>query len=212
MKDEYILIPIIVFSILCISAFGQTTANEWFSNGTALENLGRYEEAIQAYNKAIEINPQYAEAWNRKGYAIGIYCNGTTNNTANKEALKDFDNATKLKPDYADAWNNKGIALYYLGNYTGAIQAYDNATQIDPKFAEAWHNKGTALQKLGRNEEAIQAYKNASELDPSEKLIAQSVVTCSTTESSSNKINKDPPKKRIIPHHLPPHGPNYEHK
>ena len=36
----------------------------------ALYNLGKYEEAIKCYDKAIEIDPNYADAWNNKGLAL----------------------------------------------------------------------------------------------------------------------------------------------
>ena len=42
----------------------------WFIKGIALSEQERYDEAIQAYSKAIEINPNYAEAWVNKGYAL----------------------------------------------------------------------------------------------------------------------------------------------
>src|SRR5512137_927669 len=45
-------------------------ATVWNDKGTALGYLGKYDEAIQAYNEAIKINPQHAAAWNNKGEAL----------------------------------------------------------------------------------------------------------------------------------------------
>ncbi len=42
----------------------------WNNKGIALKDLGKYEEAIQAYDKAIEIKPDYHLAWNNKGIAL----------------------------------------------------------------------------------------------------------------------------------------------
>ncbi|MBN1234767.1 MAG: tetratricopeptide repeat protein, partial [Methanotrichaceae archaeon] len=68
---ELILI-LISFAVICAPAFGQTTAIDWLKNGTELQAQGKLNEAIQAYNKAIEINPQYADAWSNKGICLGI--------------------------------------------------------------------------------------------------------------------------------------------
>ncbi|MGD0951207.1 MAG: tetratricopeptide repeat protein, partial [Methanotrichaceae archaeon] len=43
---------------------------EWSNKGIALGNQGKYDEAVQAYDKAIEINPRDASAWNSKGNAL----------------------------------------------------------------------------------------------------------------------------------------------
>jgi tetratricopeptide (TPR) repeat protein len=48
----------------------QKIAREWFDKGNALCGQGKYDEAISAYDKAIEINPQYVDAWNNKGLAL----------------------------------------------------------------------------------------------------------------------------------------------
>ena len=48
---------------------GQTT-KAWYSKCSALHNLGKYNEAVEALDKAIEIEPQYAEAWSNKSFAL----------------------------------------------------------------------------------------------------------------------------------------------
>ena len=56
--------------MLCLPAFGQTTAEEWFDKGVNLSNQSKYDEAMKAFDKAIELNPQYAEAWVGKGFLL----------------------------------------------------------------------------------------------------------------------------------------------
>ncbi len=59
-----------ILGVLCAPAFGQTTAIDWNDKGNVLVDQGKYDEAIKAYDRAIEINPQLAEVWNNKGLAL----------------------------------------------------------------------------------------------------------------------------------------------
>ena len=62
-----------------------------YDEGLVLNNQGKYDEAIQAYDKAIEINPQYAVAWNYKG--IALY-----NQHMYDEAIQACDKAIEIDP------------------------------------------------------------------------------------------------------------------
>src|SRR5207253_2236366 len=74
----------------------------WNNKGLAFHRLGKYEEAIKCYDKALEIDPNYVTAWNNKGYTLdklGKY----------KEAIKWYDKALKTDPKYVTAWDDKGL-------------------------------------------------------------------------------------------------------
>ena len=151
----YILSMITTLSLL---ACGQQPGKEWLDEGNALAMQGNYIEAVQAYNEAIKIDPEYAAAWNNKGLALdemGEY----------EEAILAYEEALKLDPEYADAWYNKGNALYSQGEYQEAIEAYDEAIKLHPEDAEAWNNRGVALRGQGKCAEAIMAYDEAIRLD-----------------------------------------------
>ncbi|VVB68921.1 Photosystem I assembly protein Ycf3 [uncultured archaeon] len=64
-KVKFVLI-LIVLGLLCAPASGQMTAVDWDNRGIALEHEANYSEAIQAYNKAIDIDPQDELGWNLK--------------------------------------------------------------------------------------------------------------------------------------------------
>ncbi|HON37088.1 MAG TPA: tetratricopeptide repeat protein, partial [Methanothrix sp.] len=78
-----------MLAVLCAPTLGQTTAIDWYNKGIDLDSQGKYDEAIQAYDKAIEIDPQYTEAWSNKGVTLaeqGKY----------DEAIQAYDKAIEI--------------------------------------------------------------------------------------------------------------------
>ena len=96
----------------------------WYSKGCTLAELGKDEEALQAYNRAIDIKPDYSEAWNNKGITL-------VKLDKVEEALQAFDKAIAIKPDFYDAWYNKGIVLRPLGKAAEAQKAFRKAEQLN---------------------------------------------------------------------------------
>ncbi|MCX6674748.1 MAG: tetratricopeptide repeat protein [Methanothrix sp.] len=135
------------------------SAEVWFNKGVALTSLGRYDEALQAYDRALEMDSQMVGAWHNKGHALnslGRY----------DEALQAYDKAIQIDPKLEMAWSNKGSVLDSLGKYDEAIKAYNVAIKLNPNYSDAWNNKGYALEKLGKYEEAVIACDKAIEIDP----------------------------------------------
>jgi tetratricopeptide (TPR) repeat protein len=134
-------------------------ATAWLTKGSALVDLGRYEEAITAFDQAIDINPDDHAALYNKGVALdklGRY----------EDAITAYDQALAIKPDKHAAINNKGVALGKIGRYEDAIAAYDQALAIKPDKHAALYNKGIAFGKLDRYEEAITAFDQAIDINP----------------------------------------------
>ena len=105
----------ILLLILMTPAQCQQTAEDWYNGGTALSIQGKYDDAIKAYDEAINLDPNLAAAWDDKGNALnslGRY----------DEAFKACDEAIRLDPKDAMAWGNKGNALNGLGKYDEAFQ------------------------------------------------------------------------------------------
>ena len=131
--------------------------------GLAFEKLKDYNHAIAYYDKAIEIDPQYAFAYNNKGVAL-------SNLGRNEEAIASYDKAIELDPQNAEAYNNKGIILSNLGKREEAIECFDKALYIDPQNTLAYYNKGNTLSALGKREEAIECFDKAIEIHPQNTL------------------------------------------
>jgi tetratricopeptide (TPR) repeat protein len=115
------------------------------------------DDAIQAFEEAINNDPQNAEAWNYKGYALVRQGNLSG-------AINAFNEAIEIDPQYAEAWKNKGLALDLQGNYTGGINAFNEAIEIDPQYGDAVKNRAYALNKLNLTKEATEAYSEANKL------------------------------------------------
>jgi tetratricopeptide (TPR) repeat protein len=124
-----------------------------------LSQSGKSDEAIKAYEKAIEFNPQNAYAWDNKGIALGRL-------NKSDEAIKAFDKAIEINPQNSGAWGNKGNALADLNKPDEAIKAFDKAIEINPHDPDTWNDKGLSLDALGKYDDAILAYSKAIEINP----------------------------------------------
>ncbi len=132
---------------------------EWSNKGISLYALGRNEEALHCFDRALEIDPRFAQAWSNKGISLAAL-------GRNEEAPHCFDRALEIDPRFAQAWSNKGISLAALGCNEEALHCFDRALEIDPRFAQAWSNKRVTLAALGRNEEALHCYDRILGIDP----------------------------------------------
>jgi tetratricopeptide (TPR) repeat protein len=95
----------------------------WNNKGISLNNLDKYDEAIQAYDEAIMLDPGWAWPWNNKGVTL-------ENQGKLTEALKCFDTAIRIYPEYANAWENKGVVLEALGRTNEANAAFAKARDL----------------------------------------------------------------------------------
>ena len=156
-NDRY---PDVASFIAALSLFpAQKTQEQWLDEGNQLHDLGRYAEALQAYERAIQLDPSFPDAHEGRGDAL--FSRGSY-----QEALQAYDRAIQLNPRYAHAYEGKGNALYNLKHYAEALDAYEKAIQLDSASAAAYNGKGDALYYLNRYQEALLAYERAIQLDP----------------------------------------------
>jgi tetratricopeptide (TPR) repeat protein len=166
----------------------------------ALSNLGKElakqekkEEAIDYLERALRINPDFADAHNGMAALLVMrgevdraadhlrkalrYTSGNVdalNNLGNAltqkglldEATAVYERALSRKPHAPDTHNNLGMALYLKGNVQEAIDHYRRALRIAPDLAEARYNLGMALSSLGKREQAIEQLRYALRIDP----------------------------------------------
>ncbi len=144
-------------------AYGKTikdlNATEWFERGYQFGIAERWKDALDAFTKSIELDPQYAEAYYNRGVTyrkLGNY----------NQAIKDYDKAVEIDPQYEEAYLNRGVVYAKLGNTKQEIRDYDKAIEINPQDANAYYNRGITYGKLGNFNQAINDFDKAIELNP----------------------------------------------
>ena len=135
--------------------------------GLPFGTWSRTDEAVAACNRAIALQPDYAEAHLTLGNAL--------RDRQSAEAMAAYHRAIALKPDYAEAHLNLDCPLWDLGRLTRRSPPI-TAIQFKPNFAEAHNNLGNFFRDQGRLDEALASYRIAIELKPD------------SPESSSNRL------------------------
>ncbi|MEO3850099.1 tetratricopeptide repeat protein [Streptomyces sp. B8F3] len=171
----------------------------WQVRGMALGRLGRSGEALAAYDRAVELNPQEPSLWLNRG-------NQFLSQGRHEEALECYDRSLEIRPDIGNTWGIKANALGDLKRFEEAEEAasravelrprdpdmlvirallrglqyrhadalvdLDRALAVAPRSALALANKGNTLLLLSRPAEALDVLQRAAELEPDDPSTA----------------------------------------
>jgi tetratricopeptide (TPR) repeat protein len=119
----------------------------WNKIGIAYHQMLQMNEARKNYEKAIKLNPKYAEAINNLGtvfYARKSY----------RRAISQYNRALKLTPNSASIYSNLGTAQFARKKYEEASISYQKALSLDPEVFEHRSAYGTLLQERTVSEKA----------------------------------------------------------
>jgi len=119
----------------------------------------RFEDSVRHARRALEIRPDYVEAYVNLGNAW--IADGDP-----AAAAQEYRRALEIDPERPDVLYNLGNALTRLGEMQDAIAAYARAIELDASDPRFWHNLGKAYSDAGRVDEAVRHYERALELDP----------------------------------------------
>jgi Tfp pilus assembly protein PilF len=130
-----------------------------------LHYLGKPAEAHAEFQKALAIDPSYAEAQTNLGIALSEQGKWDEAVAAYRKAL-----SMPIYPTPEIAYANLGWAYLNQGKLKEAEEAYRTAVQLQPKFAQAYYFLGVVLERRGQRAEARAAFKAARDLDPESPL------------------------------------------
>lgn len=136
----------------------ELAARELMDKGYSLTELRRYDEALQAYDRALSLQPKNAYAWARKGRTLRLA-------EQYAQALECYEQSIGLYPGYASSWRGKGIVLEKIGRIEEALACYQQATTLSPDDPWSWYDHANALIALGRQDEAFTSLQKALQLD-----------------------------------------------
>ncbi|MEG4485705.1 tetratricopeptide repeat protein [Microcoleus sp. D2_18a_B4] len=132
--------------------------NDYHNLGNSLQESGRFDEAVAAYKKAIELNPNFSWSYHSLGDVL-------LKVEKWEEAVAAYKNAVELNPDFSWSYHNLGDALLKLRQWEEAAAAYRCEIALKSDFAWSFCNLGDALTKLKQWDEAIATYLKAIEID-----------------------------------------------
>jgi tetratricopeptide (TPR) repeat protein len=126
----------------------------WSSRGFRLNNLGRYDEAIASYDKAIEFKPNDPKAWNNRGFSL--------NNLGRyDEAIASYDKAIEFKSNYNLAIYNKACTYALQNKLSPALGNLKQAIELNPEQCRTLAQTDSDFDSI-RNNEQFQALINGT--------------------------------------------------
>ena len=129
-----------------------------FRRGVNLMADEKLEDAIEAFEQALRVEPDNVETLLKLGYA-------KFHTDDHGGALNVYDRILDIDVTNPEAWNLKGLVHYEQKNYSKALDAVEKATESDPTYGMAWYNKACFLSLLNQVPEALEALKRAIEID-----------------------------------------------
>jgi serine/threonine protein kinase/Flp pilus assembly protein TadD len=171
--------------VICLESVAK--ADTYFVLGAKEYKLRRYDEAIEAFTKAINIKPDYVDAYLRRGNAYG-------GKDEQDKAISDYSKAIELAPKYAEVYINRGLSYSLKGEYGKAMLDYDKAIELDPTLASVYINRGMAYNSRGEFDKAILDISRAIELDSKNALFyierAKAYALKGENEKALSDLNK----------------------
>ena len=129
--------------------------------GAIYLKLGKYDQAIKQFQKALEVDP---------GYTMGPFLFGDvyTDEKNYQSKINEFKDVIKINREYARAHNYLGLTHLKEKNYSSAENSLLESIKINPKYAKAHNNLGVLYEEMGETAKAIESYQMAQKADPND--------------------------------------------
>lgn len=137
-----------------------TEATEFNEQGMQKLQQGEPEAAVKAFQQAVQLDPEFGQAWYGLGCAHGLL-------EEHEQAITAYERSAEYAGDKASLpLFNMGNSFQAIGKFSEAAQAFHSAVQADPQLADGWINLGRILDDAGNHEAAIECYDNALASQP----------------------------------------------
>jgi tetratricopeptide (TPR) repeat protein len=133
----------------------------YYAQGVRQFQLGKYDEAIDSFNKAIQQNPKLVDAYHYRGQAY-------FQTQRFQNAIQDYNQVLQMAPHNAEAYHHRGLAYTSSGNNDQAIADYTQAINLKPDFAQAYSDRAQAYKAQGKEALALQDLNQALKYDPAQ--------------------------------------------
>lgn len=137
----------------------EMTAYDYCSEGWDFYVEDKYREAIESYDKAIALNPRYAEAYQCRGAVYELL-------EEYDQALDDYNKACQLNPKNPFAFSSRGGLYKKLKLYDKALEDCESAIRLDSLSPRLYTGRGDIYAELKNYENALDDYAKAIELNP----------------------------------------------
>ena len=182
-----------LFSLEKIRALDPLHAEMFFMFGRVFKDMGRKNEAMTAFQSAVENDPNLIDAWvdlavmlSEKGSPLvdKYFDNALRIDSNNIEALhakafylsnkkNDLNGAIKLykkintlDQQYVEGYYNTGLLYLDMDSLKRAYQSFDIAVKFAPQYPDAYYHRGVAAEMMGNKAQALSDYKNVLNFDP----------------------------------------------
>jgi TolB-like protein len=130
-------------------------------------NVDGWRRAIDAFHKAIALDPDYAAAYASLALSEYALADSTGDAAGQRQAMADAERAVTLAPQEADGYASRGVLrMNGSWDWNGAEADLEKALALDPAADKTQGNYATLLERLGRLPEAIAVGRRATEIDP----------------------------------------------
>lgn len=133
--------------------------------------------AIKNCDKVIQLEPNFADGYHRRGYIKKELGNL-------KGAIKDYDTAIRKGADYAHVYVQRGNAKSDAGDGKGAIKDFDKAIRLDPAYTGAYLSRASVKSDLENKQGAIEDYDIVIRLKPEDNLLAVAYINRGLVKSN----------------------------
>jgi tetratricopeptide (TPR) repeat protein len=154
---------------------------EAYQLGRYYQGQNRFDEAVNAYLKALNADANFAEAHNGLGVVYsrqGKY----------REAIEAFQAAIQQAPKAAHLYSNMGYAYYLQGQYAESVRALEQATKLDPHNQRALNNLGQAYAKAGSTTQSALAFSEAISVEKADHTVAETAVPAQSIPANVTNI------------------------